>query len=222
MMKKIIHLFFPVIMLSLFSCHDTEAKHEMEEPDFDGFVKISLQSQITGVQPMTGIVLWADNAKRNTDAISLEYSYMQYKDIVKEKGVYDWTPLEQILDAVASRKHQAIIRFWYTYPGYESAVPQYIRELPDYEETVALSEGKRTGFPDWRHPELQRFHKEFYQKFAERYDNDPRLAFLQTGFGLWAEYHIYDGPRIMGQTFPSKEFQAEFFRFMSETFKSTP
>ena len=46
MMKKIIHLFFPVIMLSLFSCHDTEAKHEMEEPDFDGFVKISLQSQI--------------------------------------------------------------------------------------------------------------------------------------------------------------------------------
>jgi len=104
MMKKIIHLFFPVIMLSLFSCHDTEAKHEMEEPDFDGFVKISLQSQITGVQPMTGIVLWADNAKRNTDAISLEYSYMQYKDIVKEKGVYDWTPLEQILDAVASRK----------------------------------------------------------------------------------------------------------------------
>ena len=222
MMKKIIHLFFPVIMLSLFSCHDTEAKYEMEEPDFDGFVKISLQSQITGVQPMTGIVLWADNAKRNTDAISLEYSYMQYKDIVKEKGVYDWTPLEQILDAVASRKHQAIIRFWYTYPGYESAVPQYIRELPDYEETVALSEGKRTGFPDWRHPELQRFHKEFYQKFAERYDNDPRLAFLQTGFGLWAEYHIYDGPRIMGQTFPSKEFQAEFFRFMSETFKSTP
>lgn len=136
MMKKIIHLFFPVIMLSLFSCHDTEAKHEMEEPDFDGFVKISLQSQITGVQPMTGIVLWADNAKRNTDAISLEYSYMQYKDIVKGKGVYDWTPLEQILDAVASRKHQAIIRFWYTYPGYESAVPQYIRELPDYEETV--------------------------------------------------------------------------------------
>ena len=88
MMKKIIHLFFPVIILSLFSCHDTEAKHEMEEPDFDGFVKISLQSQITGVQPMTGIVLWADNAKRNTDAISLEYSYMQYKDIVKEKGVY--------------------------------------------------------------------------------------------------------------------------------------
>ena len=39
MMKKIIHLFFPVIMLSLFSCHDTEAKHEMEEPDFDGFVR---------------------------------------------------------------------------------------------------------------------------------------------------------------------------------------
>ena len=85
MMKKIIHLFFPVIMLSLFSCHDTEAKHEMEEPDFDGFVKISLQSQITGVQPMTGIVLWADNAKRNTDAISLsnKFSMLSHPESIK-------------------------------------------------------------------------------------------------------------------------------------------
>ena len=204
------------------ACTNDANKEIGDTPNFDDFVKISLRSHITGVQPMTGIVLWTDNEKRNTDAISLEYSYMQYKDIVKAKGVYDWTPLERKLDEVASRKHQAIIRFWYTYPGFESAVPQYIRDLPDYEETVALSEGKRTGFPDWRHPELQRFHKEFYQKFAEWYDNDPRLAFLQTGFGLWAEYHIYDGPRIMGQTFPSKEFQAEFFRMMSETFKYTP
>ena len=204
------------------ACTNDTSKEIGDTPNFDDFVKISLRSHITGVQPMTGIVLWTDNEKRNTDAISLEYSYMQYKDIVKAKGVYDWTPLERKLDEVASRKHQAIIRFWYTYPGFESAVPQYIRDLPDYEETVALSEGKRTGFPDWRHPGLQRFHKEFYQKFAERYDNDPRLAFLQTGFGLWAEYHIYDGPRIMGQTFPSKEFQAEFFRMMSETFKYTP
>lgn len=60
---------------------------------------------------MTGIVLWADNAKRNTDAISLEYSYMQYTDIVKEKGVYDWTPLEQILDAVASESIKPLSDF---------------------------------------------------------------------------------------------------------------
>ena len=30
------------------------------------------------------------------------------------------------------------------------------------------------------------------EEFAARYDDDPRIAFLQVGFGLWGEYHIYD------------------------------
>ena len=63
---------------------------------------------------------------------------------------------------------------------------------------------------------------EFHRRFAEKYDRDPRLAFLETGYGLWAEYHIYDGPFIAGQTFPSKEFQAEFFRNMENWFHYTP
>ena len=209
MMKKIIHLFFPVIMLSLFSCHDTEAKHEMEEPDFDGFVKISLQSQITGVQPMTGIVLWADNAKRNTDAISLEYSYMQYTDIVKEKGVYDWTPLEQILDAVASRKHQAIIRFWYTYPGYESAVPQYIRELPDYEETVALRENG-PDFPTGGIPSYNGSTKSFIRSLQ----NGMTMIRVWHSFKPVSAYGlstIYTmGRELWDRHFPPKNFKPSF------------
>jgi hypothetical protein len=100
-------------------------------------------------------------------------------------------------------------------------VPDYIKAWPGYEETVAKSEGRDTYFPDWRCEELQRFHLEFHKRFAERYDNDPRLAFVQTGFGLWAEYHIYDGPRIIGKTFPSKEFQATFFQEMDKYFKNT-
>ena len=84
-----------------------------------------------------------------------------------------------------------------------------------------MSEGQRTCFPDWRCNELMRFHNEFHKHFAERYDNDPRLAFVQTGFGLWAEYHIYDGPFELGRTFPSKEFQKEFFMNMGKWFKDT-
>lgn len=43
------------------------------------------------------------------------------------------------------------------------------------------------------------------------YDDDPRIAFLQVGFGLWGEYHIYDGPREIGRTFPGHDFQRRFF-----------
>ncbi len=94
--------------------------------------------------------------------------------------------------------------------------------MTDYHETSGLSEGLQTYFPDWQNEELKRFTLEFYTKFAERYDNDPKLAFIQTGFGLWAEYHIYDGPCIVGKTFPDKEFQAQFFRHLDTTFKTTP
>ena len=34
-------------------------------------------------------------------------------------------------------------------------------------------------------------------ELTARYDADPRLAFLQVGFGLWAEDHVYDpGERL--------------------------
>jgi hypothetical protein len=188
----------------------------------DEFRSIPLQSKISGVQPMTGIVLWEELDKKDTDAIQLEYSYMRYNDVVKEKGIYDWSMVEDKLQSASSRQHQIVLRFWDTYPGRETTVPDYIKTLPDYTETVTKSENRDTGFPDWSHPEYQRFFLEFYERFAARYDHDPRLAFLETGFGLWSEYHIYDPGEELGQNFPSKEFQARFFRHLANVFQETP
>jgi hypothetical protein len=125
------------------------------------FVSVPLQSRITHVQPMTGIVFWSTSQHNRTDAIQLE-------------------------------------------------------------EIQAKSEGKPTGFADWSHNELKRFTLEFYENLAQRYDADPRLAFLETGFGLWAEYHIYSGPMRLGKTFPDKAFQADFARRLSRVFHKTP
>lgn len=61
-----------------------------------------------------------------------------------------------------------------------------------------------------------------FSRFAEKYDNDSRLAFVQVGFGLWAEYHIYDGPMLLGKTFPSKKYQSEFAKHLSASLKTTP
>ena len=196
---------------------------QQEEGEYGHLTRIPLQSKVKNIQPMTGIVLWHNNSKCVTDKdkLQLEFAYLLYSDVCKEKGVYDWSSMDQLLEKVASRGHQLVMRYRYTYVGQECAVPAYIKEWPGYEETIGLSEGRETGFPDWRCEELQRFHLEFYQKFAERYDNDPRLAFVQTGFGLWGEYHIYDGPRIIGQTFPSHEFQEVFFKEMDKYFKNT-
>jgi hypothetical protein len=195
------------------------AQHDLSQEN--EFQSIPLQSQISGVQPMTGIVLWEELDQKDTDAIQMEYSYMRYNDIVKEKGVYDWSAVEQKLNSAASRSHQMILRFWDTYPGHESSVPDYIKALPDYTNIVAKSEGRDTGFPDWSHPEYQGFILEFFQEFAEKYDKDPRLAFLQVGFGLWSEYHIYQPGEIPGTNFPSFDFQAKYIEHLDTVFNKT-
>ncbi|HZE98553.1 MAG TPA: DUF4832 domain-containing protein [Planctomycetota bacterium] len=169
-----------------------------------------------------GLVLWDDSEHVATDAVQLEFFYLTYAALVAKKGEIDWRPLEKRLEAIRARKHQAIVRFHDTYVGKPSGGPEYIRKLPDYHETTAKSEGKETVFPDWSHPELARFVLEFYSKVTEKYDRDPRIAYLETGFGLWAEYHLYDGPMKLGGTFPSKEFQETFLRRLSGAFTSTP
>jgi hypothetical protein len=186
------------------------------------YTAMPLKSRMTHVQPMTGIVLWATSEHNRTDAIQLEYSYMKYNTVVPARGQYDWRVMDRLLERVAARKHQAIVRFYFVYPGEPTTVPGYIKALPDYHETRGLSERKPTGFADWTHPELKRFTLEFYEKLAQRYDQDPRLAFVETGFGLWAEYHIYDGPMMLGKTFPDKAFQAEFARHLDRAFRKTP
>ena len=183
---------------------------------------LRLQSEITRVQPMTGIVLWTDHDKVATDAISLEYRYCGYDEVVQPDGSYDYSKLDAILNQIAKRGHQAVLRFYFVYVGKKTTVPDFIRNRPDYKETVGKSEGQTTHFCDWNNKALQEFVIEFYSRFAKRYDNDRRIAFAQTGFGLWAEYHIYDGPRKPGKTFPSKDYQAKFFKHLSQTFVKLP
>ncbi|MGC1631341.1 MAG: hypothetical protein WA749_04430 [Gelidibacter sp.] len=220
-MKKslIIILGFIGLLVSCGGDKHSEA-HKSSEKEKQPILNEGGVSSFKNVQPMTGIVVWDGNANKNSGAHTLEYSYMLFEDIVSEKGVYDWTAVEDKLNDIASRNHQTVLRFRYTYVGKTTSVPKYIKNLPDYKETKGISENKETWFPDWSNQELKDFTLEFYGKFAERYDTDSRLAFLQVGFGLWGEYHIYDGPFELGKTFPSMEFQTAFLKKMDSEFKN--
>lgn len=235
-------LLLPILLLSLAACDSAESNPaqssdpkqtdsstdpiqpvwEPTEEELAVYERIPLQSSLTHVQPMTGIVIWNESSNRKKSYVQLEFAYMLYNEVCKEKDVFDWTPMDKLLESVAAQGHQAVVRFRYVYPGYSSnAVPDYIKKLDGYEGITYKSEDGKCEYPDWRCEELQRFHMEFHRRFAERYDKDPRLAFLQTGFGHWAEYHVYGGKFVSGQTFPSKDFQSEFMRGMAQWFHDT-
>ena len=189
---------------------------------------------------LKGIVLWVDQARDHPElrnAVSLEFAYLTPASVVRGANAdgtirYDWSPLESLLDDIASRGDQAILRFRYEYPGEKdedgvkgaTGVPRHVKALPGYRETFSPNPGGDgpTWYADWSHPGLQDFTLRFYADFAERYDRDPRLAFFEVGFGHWSEYHISGTPVQMGLNFPSLEFQARLMRLLDERMRETP
>ncbi|WP_407290769.1 hypothetical protein [Stutzerimonas zhaodongensis] len=175
---------------------------------------------------MTGVVLWNDNINGLAmlgDDVQLEFAYFKYSDVVNESGVYDWSRVDAALASSAGRGHQMILRFHDTYPGHTKvSIPAHVAGAPDHALRYHKIEGQRTFVPDWRSPTLQAFILEFYSRFAQRYDEDSRLAFLQVGFGSYAEYHLWDGPLKLGTTFPSKAFQQKFLTHLGGKFVETP
>ena len=200
---------------------------------------VPLKSRVTTVQPGTGLVLWSAQArnyhKTHGDVFTLEFSYVMPDALVLGRDgdelLYDWTPLETLLEGVASRGHQLVLRFPLCYPrntdnregGKDKRggtyVPAYIKSLPGYEETFSPNPGGDgpTWYPDWRSEELRWFVRRFYEDFARRYGSDPRIAFLEVGFGHWAEDHIHGTDLALGVNFPDMDWQRDFLRFLADT-----
>ena len=194
------------------------------------FAAVEVNRTITSVQPMTGLVLWSghDQMDKYASVITLEFAYCLPCKVVtgKKDGKiqYDWSYLEKILNDIASRNHQGVIRFRYENPGNKevgttgaTAVPQYIKDLSDYNETSNYVEDQKTYYADWTNDELKWFTKQFITDFNARYKDDPRIAVIQLGFGHWSEGHIYGTDLKLGVNFPSKAYQKEYFMHVANT-----
>jgi hypothetical protein len=218
-----------ILLLALLAnaCAPTVIPDELDK----SYAPVSIQSRVDAVQPGTGLVLWSENARERNAAygksIALEYAYCLPSQVVTGKVdgkiQYDWRTFNQWLSDVASRKHQAVVRFRYEYPGERSvdgqpgttAVPAYIKALPDYKETFFENEDGPTWYADWTNEELQWFTKQFYADFNAAYRDDPRIAFVEVGFGHWSEYHIFGTPLQPGVNFPSDAYQKDFLTYLA-------
>ena len=224
--------FFSLLLLALAAVACVPTDKNLPSGLDDSFAPVAIQGKVDAVQPSTGLVLWSENASNRHAAygktISLEYAYCLPCKVVtgKDNGVirYDWSSFNSWLKDVASRGHQAVVRFRYEYPGERSldgnpgttAVPAYIKALPGYQETFYENEDGPTWYADWTNAELQWFTKQFYADFNAVYKNDPRIAFVEVGFGHWSEYHIYGTPLQPGINFPSAAYQKEFLSYLAD------
>ncbi|MEL6108766.1 MAG: DUF4832 domain-containing protein [Planctomycetota bacterium] len=173
--------------------------------------------------PLKGLVPYQTDV-RSRFPHSLEFNYLPYSGIVKGYDDFDWSRLEVMLDDIASRGHQAVLRIFLEYPGKQNVIPQF---LIDDGLTVHKYVNTNTHplpptdveTPDYEDPNLRRSLEQFLAAFGREYDGDPRIGFITAGLlGTWGEWHTY--PRT--ELFASKTVQREVMSAYESAFKTTP
>ncbi len=173
--------------------------------------------------PLKGLVPYQGDV-RDRFPHSLEFNYIPYSALVKNFDDYDWQPLEQLLNDVASRGHQAVIRIFLEYPDKSGIIPPFLinsgLKVHRYLNTNTQPfPPAQVETPDYENANLRKSLKNFIAAFGKKYDGDPRLGFITAGLlGTWGEWHTY--PRE--ELFASKTVQNEVLSAYESAFKITP
>ncbi|MCR5255213.1 MAG: DUF4832 domain-containing protein [Acetatifactor sp.] len=142
------------------------------------------------VNPLKGLIPFAGET---TFPHSMEWFYIAVNEVEVAEGVYDWTALENRLSTIAARGHQAVLRFYYDYPGESTGVPQYLideygLQMKAYNEPDDL--GGAGLCPDYSNAKFRQSMQDFIAAFGAEYDGDPRIGYITEGLlGFWGEWH---------------------------------
>ncbi|ROO86973.1 uncharacterized protein DUF4832 [Actinocorallia herbida] len=141
--------------------------------------------------PLEGFIPYSGSY--STFPHSMEWFYLPLDAVMTGPGAFDWTALEDQLDAIAARGHQAAFRFYLDYPGKPSGVPQYLLDagLTTHPYDDFGNNGQSVS-PDYDDPRLVAALDEFIAALGAAYDGDPRVGFVQLGLlGFWGEWHTW-------------------------------
>lgn len=173
--------------------------------------------------PLRGLVPYQGDV-RDKFPHSLEFNYLPYSALVKGYHQFDWKPLDTLLDDVAGRGHQAVLRVFLEYPNEKGGIPEFLvtdglKVTKWMYKDAPPTPTNPVETPDYEDKNLRKSLTAFIAAFGKRYDGDPRIGFVTAGLlGLWGEWHNY--PK--GELFASKPVQLEVMGAYEAAFKVTP
>ena len=184
--------------------------------------RVELQYAPAAVEnPLKGLVPYAGPKDRFPH--TMEFNYVGLAELLKGYEDFDWKPLERLLNDIAGRGHQAVIRIYLEYPGKTNVIPKFLLDdglkVHKYLNTNTQPlDHAPVETPDYESPLLRRALKNFIVALGKKYDGDPRLGFITAGLlGTWGEWHTY--PRE--DLFASKTVQSEVMEAYEAAFKTT-
>ncbi len=155
---------------------------------------------------------------------SMEFSYLALSELMTGPKTFNWQPLEELLDDVASRGNQTIFRVFLEYPGKKEGIPEFLvkqgLKVHVYKNTnTAPLPPAEIRTPDYADANLRAALQSFIAALGERYDGDARIAYITAGLlGTWGEWHTH--PR--NDLWASVEVQAEVLSAYEAAFHQTP
>ena len=172
--------------------------------------------------PLKGFVPYAGQGRKFPH--SLEFNYLPLASMMTGPTNFNWTPLERLLDGIASRGCQSVFRIYLEYPRKPSGVPEYLIQagvkVRAWTNTNTQPRPPAIDHtPDYEDPRLRAALTNFIAALGARYDGDPRIGFITAGLlGTWGEWHCY--PHT--EWFASKTVQAEVMDAYEAAFRKTP
>ncbi|MCQ2097805.1 MAG: beta-galactosidase [Fibrobacter sp.] len=167
---------------------------------------------------------------RAWDLVSYGSGYQQWNKLNPEKGVYDWTELDKLLDACEKNGLGYALRVLPYTPspinGNDTPTekydwtPQWVYDSGAKKVTATLQgKGYRAQVPVWDDPVYLQAAKDFGTALAAKYDGDPRIEYIDVrSFGEWGEWHA---SHLDGSEMPSAEIEMDMLDHYASVFKKT-
>ncbi len=164
------------------------------------------------------------------DLISYGSGHQKWNKLNPAKGVYDWTELEKLLNALAEHNMGYALRVLPYSPSYIKSndtpeeeydwTPSFVYESGAKKVTATLQwNGYQAYVPVWDDPIYLQAAKDFAKALAEKYDGDPRIEYIDIRtFGEWGEWHA---SHLDGSEMPSDAVKMDMLDYYASLFKKT-
>ena len=167
---------------------------------------------------------------RAWDLVSYGSGYQQWNKLNPAKGVYDWTELEKLLNALAEHNMTYALRVLPYTPSFIKSdfppqeeydwTPPFVYEMGAKKIQIDLRGTEYHAYaPVWDDPIYLQAAKDFAKALAEKYDGDPRIEYIDVRtFGEWGEWHT---SHILGSEMPADSVLIDMLDYYASLFKKT-
>ena len=167
---------------------------------------------------------------RAWDLVSYGSGYQQWNKLNPAKGVYDWTELEKLLNALAEHNMGYALRVLPYTPSFIKSdfppqedydwTPPFVYEMGAKKIQIDLRGTDYHAYaPVWDDSIYIWAAKEFAKALAEKYDGDPRIEYIDVRtFGEWGEWHT---SHMLGSVMPADSVLKDMLDYYASVFKKT-